>query len=69
MRQTPSIVIRTEDSLETWAKPAIYCVYVENHLILEPSALLGARNEKKYLESRKVQTVFDILLPCAVFKT
>ena len=37
-----------EDSLETRAEPAIYRVYVENHLILEPSTFLGARNVSKY---------------------
>ena len=42
-----------EDSLETRADPAVYHVYVENRLILEPSTLLGAY----------------ILLPCAVCKT
>ena len=35
------IVIRTEDSLETRAKPAVYRVYVENRLILGPTTLLG----------------------------
>ena len=26
-----------KDSLETWAEPAILCVYVENQAILEPA--------------------------------
>ena len=43
-----TIVIRTEHSLETRAEPAVYLVYVENRLILEPSTLLGARNVSKY---------------------
>ena len=42
------IVIRTEDSLERRADPAVYLVYVENRLILGPSTLLGARNVNKY---------------------
>ena len=42
------IVIRTEDSLETRTDPAVYLVYVENCLILEPSTLLGATNVNKY---------------------
>ena len=43
-----TIVIRTEDSLETRADLAVYHVYVENRLILEPSTLLGASNVDKY---------------------
>ena len=43
-----NIVIRTEHSLETQAEPAVYLFYVENHLILEPSTLLGVRNLNKY---------------------
>ena len=42
------VVIRTERCLETRAEPAVYCVYVENRLILELSTLLGARNVNKY---------------------
>ena len=47
-------VIRTEDSLERRAEPAVYRNYVENRLILEPSTLLGARNVNIYLKSGKV---------------
>ena len=50
-------------------EPAVYCVYVQNHLILVPSTLLRARNVNKYWVSGNVSAVFDILLPCAVFKT
>ena len=34
--------------METRVEPAVYRVYVENSLILEPSTLLGARNVNKY---------------------
>ena len=34
--------------METRVEPAVYRVYVENNLILEPSTLLGARNVNKY---------------------
>ena len=36
-----TIVIRTEDSLETRVELAVYLVYVENRFILEPSTILG----------------------------
>ena len=48
IKVTQTILIRTEHSLQTRAEPAVYIVYVENRLILEPSTLLGARNVNKY---------------------
>ena len=48
IKVTQTILIRMEHSLQTRAEPAVYIVYVENRLILEPSTLLGARNVNKY---------------------
>ena len=46
-----SIVIRNgKDSLETWAEPAVLCIYIENQDILEPILLYHASKCKQTKE-------------------